>query len=115
MKKLLFTLAFGIVSLGAFAQAAPAPAASLIQVNVLSQNEVVDVQFNNPLEEDLHMVVLGQDGHVVFRKKWKNTDQYHGQFVLDRFPAGTYLLEIRKADTTLSRDRILIGDAQVSK
>ncbi|MCE2496955.1 MAG: hypothetical protein J4F31_10340 [Flavobacteriales bacterium] len=69
----------------------------------------MDVQLNNPLEEDPYLVVLGQDGHVVFRKKWKNTNKYHGQFVLDQFPAGEYLLEIRHADTTLSRERIHIG------
>lgn len=113
MKKLLLTLAFGVASLGAFAQAAPAPPASLIQVNIESQDEVVDVQFNNPLQDELSMVLLGPDGHVVFRKIWKNTDQYHGQFVLDQFPAGEYLLEIRRADTTLSRERVNIGQPQL--
>jgi hypothetical protein len=109
MKAVLLTIALGLVTLGANAQAAPAPRASLLQVAVETQDEVVDVQFNNPLEQDLYMVLLGQDGHVVFRKKWKKTNQYHGQFLLADFPEGQYTLEMRRADTTLTRDLVQIG------
>lgn len=109
MKKSFATLVL-LLSLGltSFAQAPPVSAFQLTQVAVEQTQDQIDLQFNNPTQSKLTLVLRGVDGHIVFKKKWKNAKSYHGQFNLNNFPAGTYLLEMVNDDTLVSRDRIVI-------
>lgn len=109
MKKSFKTLVL-LLSLGLLTSAqAPSNAAfQLTQVAVEQTQNQIDLQFNNPTQSKLTLVLRGVDGHIVYKKKWKNTKSYHGQFNLNNFPAGTYLLEMENDDTLVSRDRIVI-------
>ena len=111
MKKQAFLLlAFLAFATTSFAQAPPLTPNHLVQIEVQHAAELVDLQFNNPTQKNLTMVLRGVDGHVVFKKKWKNERTYHGQFKLTDFPNGTYLLEVQSGEQLISRDRIVVDN-----